>query len=191
MLEHPITFFLVRHGEAENNVRHILNSLPEKSEYPLTVRGREQVSATAGFLGTASADAIWSSPILRARETAEIVSQATGLPVNIDDRLCEVRFGVFNGRQQEEFLKKYPEAEMRLSPDPADGVESYLDIRARMTLFLRDMEERYIGKRVIIVSHGDTLEQFHGILTDEAPGRSATGWYPEKGSCTEVVWKGV
>jgi broad specificity phosphatase PhoE len=184
-----ITFYLVRHGEAENNVRHILNSLPEKSEYPLTDRGRQQVAVTADFLGTVGADVIWSSPILRARETAGIISQTTGLTVNIDDRLCEVHFGVFNGHQQEEFLKKYPEAEMRLSPDPADGVESYLDIRARLTMFLSDMEEKHTGKKVIIVSHGDTLEQLHGILTDEAPGRSATGWYPEKGSCTEVVWK--
>ncbi len=186
-----ITFYLVRHGEAENNVRHILNSLPEKSEYPLTERGREQVAVSSARLAGSGADVIWSSPILRARQTAEIISQATGLTVNIDDRLCEVRFGVFNGRQQEEFLAKYPEAEMRLSPDPADGVESYLDIRARLTTFLSDMEEKHAGKKVIIVSHGDTLEQLHGILTEEAPGRSATGWYPEKGSCTEVVWKGV
>ncbi len=184
-----IIFYLVRHGEAENNVRHILNSLPEKSEYPLTELGRKQVQTTADVLGAAKADALWSSPILRARQTAEMISAATGLTVNIDDRLCEVRFGIFNGQAQEAFLEKYPKAEMRLSPDPTDGVESYLDIRVRLTGFLRDMEERYSGKKVIIVSHGDTLEQFHGILTEEAPGRSATGWYPAKGSCTEIAWE--
>lgn len=183
-----ITFYLVRHGEAENNVRSILNSLPETTTYPLTERGRAQAALAAQSLASAHVDVIFSSPIQRTKETAEIIAEAKGLSIYFDERLCEAGMGVFNGRNQKELLKKYPDAEMRLSPDPEDGVESFLGIRGRLESFLSDVKMSYAGKNVIVVSHGDTLEQLHGILTHEAPGRSADGWYPEKGSCTKVVW---
>lgn len=185
-----MTLYLVRHGEAENNVELILNSLPEIKKYSLTGKGRSQVTLTATYLASVSADVIFSSPINRTRETAEIIGAATGLPIIFDERLREMGMGVFNGRSQAELLEKYSEPQMRLVPDPNDGVESIVDMRGRLKSFLDDMQEKYAGKKVIIVSHGDPLEQLHGILTNEAPGRSATGWYPEKGSCTEVVWKG-
>ncbi len=184
-----ITFYLVRHGEAENNVRHILNSAPVKKEYSLTEKGREQAQATAQYLATVGADVLYSSPILRARETADIIARATGLFVEIDDRLWEVGMGRFNGRSREELLEKYPEPEMRLSPDVADGMESFLHVHGRLGDFLRELSKAHSGKKVIVVSHGDPLEQMHGILTHEGPGRAALGWYPETGSCTEVIWE--
>lgn len=183
-----ITFYLVRHGEAENNVGFIMNSLPEIKKYPLTERGREQARRTAQFLATVGADAILSSPIQRAQQTADIIAQATGLSVEFDERLHETGMGIFNGKTQQAFLEKYTDPKTRISPDPADGVEGYIDMRGRLKHFLDDMQVRYAGKKVIVVSHGDPLEQLHGILINEAPGRSAAGWYPEKGSCTEVVW---
>lgn len=183
-----ITFYLVRHGEAENNILNILNSAPITKEYSLTREGKRVVTETAARLATVGAAAIWSSPILRAKETAEIISQATGLPITFDDRLWELGMGKYNGKTQGEMWAKYPDPQMRLSPDPQDEMEGILDVRGRLESFLHDMERQYEGKKVIVVSHGDPLEQFHGILTNEAPGCSATGWYPEKGSCTEVLW---
>lgn len=184
-----ITFYLVRHGEAENNVRSILNSLPETKTYSLTRRGEVSVANTAKFLAGVRPDALFSSPIQRTKETAEIIAYATELPIQFDERLREAGMGVFNEKPQRELLKKYPTSEMRLSPDTNDNMESFIDVRGRLKSFLDDLQEKYVGKKVVIVSHGDPLEQLHGMLTNEAPGRSATGWYPKKGSCTEVVWK--
>lgn len=183
-----IVLYLVRHGEAENNVRSILNSLPETKKYSLTERGRKQVSLTAEFLVKAAPDVIFSSPIERTKETAEIIAAATGLSIRFDERLHEAGMGVFNGKKQKEFLKKYSDPKMRISPDTTDGVESFIDMRGRLKSFLDDVKENYAGKKVVVVSHGDPLEQLHGILTEESPGLSAAGWYPAKGSCTEVVW---
>ena len=187
MTQH-ITFYLVRHGEAENNVRHILNSAPIKKEYALTEQGRKQAHQVATFLATVGAGALYSSPILRAKETAQAIAETTGLPIQFDDRLWEVGMGRFNEQPQEELLAKYPEPQMRLTPDTEDKMESIIEVHGRLGTFLREMCDKHIGQKVILVSHGDPLEQLHGILTHEGPGRAAEGWYPEKGSCTEVIW---
>jgi len=182
-----ITFYLVRHGEAENNVRGILNS-SDRKEYHLTERGREQVKKTAEYLATVKADLLFSSPILRARETAGIISDATGLPIMIDDRLWEVGMGTFNERSQREMLEKYPLPEMRLSPEEGDQMENFLQVRNRLDIFFEELKSRYADKKIILVSHADPLEQLHGILTSEGPGRAALGWHPETGSCTEFTY---
>lgn len=184
-----IRFFLVRHGEAEHNVLHVGSSQPEITERHLTENGKQQIGRVASMLKERGVDAIICSPLLRTRETAEILSDATGVQVDIDDRLHETGLGIFNERPIQLFFDKYPEPEMRISPDKSDGVESFIDMRGRLTSFLRDVEKHYAGKSVVIVSHGDPLEQLHGILTRESPGVSATGWYPKQGSCTEVMWK--
>lgn len=183
-----ITFFLVRHGEAENNVRNILNSAPVKKEYSLTEKGRARVEETAKYLATVGADILFCSPILRAKETAEIISQATGLPVISDDRLWEVQMGVFNGKQHQDLVRKYPEPEMRLVPDSQDGMESLLQERSRLEEFLEELREKQSGKKIILVSHEDPLEQLYGIIAHKGPGLAAIGWHPEKASYREVVY---
>lgn len=184
----PIIFYLVRHGESENNVQDIGNSLPEEVQYHLTEKGHRQVEKTAALLAEKDVDAIFASPLLRTRETAEIISLKIGLPVIFDERLCELGNGIFNNRPIREFLEKYPDPHMRISPDPADGVESLIDMRGRLESFLRDVEKRYPEGKIIVVSHGDPLEQFHGILTNESPGQSASSWMPENASHREVAW---
>jgi len=100
-----ITFYLVRHGESENNVRSILNSLPEIETYPLTQFGKEQITEVAKFLAAVNPDAIFSSPLRRTKETAEIISSAMGLKVEFDERLREAGWGEFNGKKAKSFLK--------------------------------------------------------------------------------------
>lgn len=183
-----VTLYLVRHGEAEHNVLGVGSSLPEITERHLTERGKLQIREVAEALKNTSIDAIIASPLVRTRETAAIISEATGVPVLVDDRLHETGLGIFNEQAIQLFFEKYPDPEMRLSPDEQDGVESYLDMRGRLQRFLDDLVKHTDWKTVVIVSHGDPLEQLHGILTHEAPGLSATGWYPAKGSCTKIMW---
>ncbi len=180
--------YLVRHGEAEHNVLGVGSSLPEITERHLTERGRAQIRAVAESLKDKPIAAIVSSPLVRTRETAAIISEAIGVPVDIDDRLHETTLGIFNEKPLRLFFDKYPNPEMRISPDEKDGVESYIDMRGRLERFLSDLAQHYPGQSVVIVSHGDPIEQIHGILTHEAPGISSTGWSPAKGSCTEMTW---
>lgn len=87
-------FIAVRHGESEANRLQIFSD--HESKYPLTEEGRTQVMNAARELSDVSVDGIISSPVLRARETAEILSENLGLEVIIDDRLREASMGVLN-----------------------------------------------------------------------------------------------
>jgi len=183
-----MTLYLVRHGEAENNVNHIGNALPEQQKMYLTEKGIKQVEVTAQLLATKSIDVIIASPLTRTRETASIISEKTGKEVLIDDRLHETGMGIYNGQPIEKFFSKYPDMRARVVTDGTDGVESFLDMRGRLTQFLNDIKKIYSGKKVVLVSHGDVLDQLYGMLREESIGQTLDDtYYPDKGSCKEVV----
>jgi ribonuclease H / adenosylcobalamin/alpha-ribazole phosphatase len=185
-----ITLYLVRHGEAENNVNRVGNAMPEKRKMHLTEDGIEQVHTTARFLSKQGIDAIIASPLARTRETAGIISAQTGIEVLIDDRLHETGLGIYNDGPIDKFFSKYPDMKMRISPDPLDGAESIIETRGRVESFLRDVKQVYVDKKVVVVSHGDVLDQMYGILKHQSPGQTIDDdWYPKKGSYKEVVWE--
>lgn len=185
-----IILYLVRHGEAEHNVLGVGSSLPEITERHLTERGREQIRVAAELLAEQSIDAIIASPLVRTQETAVLIAEKIGVPVQTDDRLHETGLGVFNEQPIQRFFGKYPDPTMRTSIHEADGVESFESMRERLQSFLDDIWEHYAGKTVVVVSHGDPLEQLHGLILGEGAAAAATGWYPAKGSCTKVEWQG-
>jgi len=181
------TFFLVRHGEGEQNVLRTLNSLSEGERFGLTEEGRTQVEATAKELAGEDIDFIYSSPIRRTRETAEIISTATSIGIVYDERLRETDFGVWSGRSADDFWKKYPDPASRLDGNAEDGLEGFRAMRLRLGEFLRETLAKHAGKRIVIVSHGDPLEQLHGILMKENIVVTVVGWYPKKGIATKIV----
>ncbi len=181
------TFYLVRHGEGEQNVLRILNSLSEGERFGLTEAGRAQVEATAKELAGEGIDLIYASPIRRTRETAEIISAATGASITYDERLRETDFGVWSGRSADDFWKRYPDPSSRLDGNDEDGLEGFRAMRSRLGEFLREVLNENIGKKIVLVSHGDPTEQLHGILTKEDIGTTISGWYPKKGFATKVT----
>lgn len=188
-MERATVFFLIRHGEAESNVRRILDSFPGNPAFGLTEIGRRQVSLSAVTVATEGVDAIFSSPLRRTRETAEIVSEACGgLSIRFDDRLRESDNGIWNGKSIDEFRERHPDFESYVDGIADEGTEGYGAMRERMVESVRDVLREFAGRRIAIVSHGDPLEQLHGALFGEAVGESAGGesWYPETGSATRV-----
>lgn len=159
------TFFLIRHGEAEHNVLDVASSYPETRGYHLTERGREQVNARAQELLHESIDVIFFSPLTRTRETAEILAEKTGVPSFEEVRLREPSYGVFEGGPWRLLVQKYPSPRRRLETDGTDGVESFGVVRERLLSFWEFACSRYGGKRIVVVSHGDTLQIFHGLLS--------------------------
>ena len=190
ILSPQLTLYLVRHGEAEHNVRQVLDSIVGDEVYALTPRGREQIMAVAEAIASDGAiDAILSSPMPRTRETAGLIAEKTGIEkVLYDFRLRETDFGQWEGQPIQKFFEKYPTPEARIETDGTDGVESFLSQRDRCAEFLADLKEHYLGKRVVIVSHGDTLEQLHGLIIGESVSEAAMGWSPAKGEMIKMKY---
>lgn len=184
------TYYLVRHGEAENNVLGILNAT-SKGEYALTLRGKAQAQATAEFLVAKPIDFIVTSPLLRARETADIIQMATDKPLLVDMRLCEPQFGTFEGQPIKTFLEFMKTHGGRTVGSPELGIEGFMDIRERVRSFLLALNETFQGKHVVIVSHMDTLQEIYGELCREPvgaeQGEKLERWYPKNGSCRVVI----
>jgi broad specificity phosphatase PhoE len=190
ILSPQLTLYLVRHGEAEHNVKQVLDSIVGDEVYALTPRGREQITAVAEAIASDGAiDAILSSPMPRTRETAGLIAEKTGIEkVLYDFRLRETDFGQWEGQPIQKFFEKYPTPETRIETDGTDGVESFLSQRDRCAEFLADLKEHYLGKRVVIVSHGDTLEQLHGLIIGESVSEAAMGWSPAKGEMIKMKY---
>lgn len=179
----------MRHGEAENNILGLLNSGTGKREYPLTELGCAQVAKTASFLQSEAIDFIVSSPVLRARQTAEILKDMLQVPLSIDRRLCEAGFGSFEETSHQAFVEFMKTHGTRAVGAPELGVEGYMDIRERVRAFLEATTTAFSGKKIVIVSHADTLQEMYAELIGEPIGSEQGDgrWFPEKASCLIVT----
>ncbi len=154
-------YFAVRHGEAENNTKGIISSKAENPHH-LTETGRKQVAEAAEWLAAQNVkkafDYIYVSPFLRTRETAEIIAKKIGIPADriiVDPRIGELNAGDYNGMEFQEFLKKFKFGE-RFDTQLPHG-ENYVGLKKRMGDFIYDLEKKYFGKRILIVSHDSPL----------------------------------
>jgi broad specificity phosphatase PhoE len=154
-----LRFFFVRHAESEANVLGIFSNIGWK--HPLTDLGRMQAKRLAEFLANEKVTRIFSSPVMRAVQTSEILSERLGIPFTVAAGLREYDVGVFEGLPIEagKELKREVEAAWYYQKDYArclPGGESFLDIRARFTLFVQEQIDafRYTDETVVLVSHG-------------------------------------
>ncbi len=187
-MKHPeTTFYLVRHGESENNVEGILSSWPEKRIFHLTENGREQAKKAGERLIGKQATRIYSSPITRALETARIVSGIIGTDIVVDERLRETDFGIYDCESHDIRFKKYASDLDRIDTDDRE-IEGLRKVRDRIGKFIDDVIRNDAGKKIVIVSHGDPLELMRGILLGQTIEESLLEWAPENASVTEVLF---
>ncbi|HXA39280.1 MAG TPA: histidine phosphatase family protein [Phenylobacterium sp.] len=160
--------YLVRHGQTEfNHERRIQGHV----DSPLTELGVRQARAVGRLLADLIREPegwrIVSSPLGRARSTAEIVSQALGgLPVELDERLKEMSWGAHDGRLRAELEAEHPETFGRTgwAFDAATG-ESYEDVAARVGDWLAGLPPEP-ERKVIAVSHGISGRVLRGLYAD-------------------------
>ena len=146
-------YFLMRHGEAENNIKRVVSVNPETAHH-LTDFGRKQVESTTKKLLSKKIDIIVSSPFLRARETAEIVSKMLKLnpkAVVFDERLREFGAGEFDGRDEDEIRTYFKTHQMFLESMP--GGENFTETKRRLGEALEDLEKKYQDKNILIITH--------------------------------------
>jgi isoleucyl-tRNA synthetase len=157
-------FILSRHGEAEHNVKNISSSYPETFINNLTTKGVERARGLAQVIqDQGGVDMIFSSDLARTKQTAETVGKLLNVPVEFDMRLREYNFGVYNGKPADQFDKVFA-AEKRWESFP-EGGESNKQVQDRMVDFINDVNTKYNGKKILVVSHGDPiyrLLQYYG-----------------------------
>ena len=148
---------LIRHGESEGDILQVHEG---RADLLLTDRGRLQAREMAKVVKEKyMPEVIWASTLKRARETAEILSQETGLEVIEDDDLREYNNGVLAGLPYAEAKVRYPEPEGGRKPhERIEDGESELEFRFRAeTVFSKILTESEGRKRVAIVSHGGMI----------------------------------
>ena len=147
------TYFVLRHGEAENNTKMVISSRAENPHH-LTEKGRGQVAAAAEWLADKKIDLVFVSPFVRTRETAAIVAKRLNLSsekIIIEKSIHELDAGAYNGMDFRDFISKFP-FDQRFDMRPPEG-ENYVDIKKRMGDFVYSLEKKYSGKRILIVTH--------------------------------------
>jgi len=149
-----VNLFLIRHGETLSNRRRIYAG---KSPEPLTERGRMQAIETATTLKDMHINAIYTSPIRRAVETAEIIGDLTGKDYTIIDDLREMELGPWEGLSEEEISRLYPHewsiwltrpAELRLN-----GRETLEELLCRAINGIKKIRDCCPDGNPVIITH--------------------------------------
>jgi len=165
--------FLIRHGRSTWNAEHRFQGWADP---PLDDEGQEQARRLAERLqGNGKAMvALYTSPLRRAQETADIIGETLGLPVTPDERLKEGGVGVLTGLTWAQVEERY--ADVKQSFERADesieipGGEDAELFRARVTAVFDEIVARHAGETVGVVSHGGTLGTYFNYLIG-LPGR--------------------
>lgn len=147
------TYYVCRHGEAENNAKMVISSLAENPHH-LTDKGKKQAEEAGKWLSNKKIDLIYVSPFLRTRETAEIIAKRIGFDkkkIILDTRISEINAGVWNGKGFNDFVKAFSHAD-RFIETPENG-ENYVSIKKRVGDLLYGLEKEHEGKNILIVSH--------------------------------------
>jgi broad specificity phosphatase PhoE len=150
------TVYLARHGESDWNAA---NRFQGHSDRPLTNLGRRQAEALAELVAQENVDAIYSSPLIRALETARIVAARTGLEVTELDGLREVDTGSWSGLSRAEVQERFPEGFERWIAGGSgweDG-ETYEEMGERVLGAIRAIAAAHPNGRVLVVSHGGPI----------------------------------
>ncbi|MFI7190752.1 bifunctional RNase H/acid phosphatase [Nocardia nova] len=195
----PTRLLLLRHGQTELSVERRYSG---RGNPDLTALGREQAARAAKYLA-AKGDiaAVVTSPLGRARETAQAAAQALDVPVRVLDALTETDFGEWEGLTFTEAAQRDPGLHQRWLGDPslpAPGGESFAQVRERVEAARRDLLALYPGQNVVVVSHVTPIKTLLQLALEVGPSLlyrlhldlaslSIAEFYPDGGSSVRLV----
>lgn len=165
------SIIFLRHGQAKNNIERILTG--RTPGIPLTQKGIEQAEKAAKFLEQMNISAIYSSPIERARHTAEIVGKHNSLDVTIDDRLIELDMGKFTGVPYDEIFSSHGNVFMKFYNGELEiahnGVETFSEVKKRVLGIVDHVIENHPNQNVVLVTHMDPIKAMLSTVVDLTP----------------------
>lgn len=146
---------MFRHGQTEWNINLRLQGT---ADIPLNKTGIDQVAQAAAFIG--DWDVLLTSPLARARHSAEILSPALNLEPVVSERLLERSFGIGEGMTYEQWRQRYAQLES------IPGAESETSVFSRCQKLLDEIKLEHSGKRVLVVTHGALIRFVLNLVTD-------------------------
>ena len=161
----------LRHGQAKNNTDRVLAGRTEG--IPLTDVGIKQAEHTAELLEHMNISAIYSSPIQRAKHTAEIVGKHNSIDVTIDDRLIELDMGKFTGLPYHEIINSHGNVFMKFYNGELEiahnGVETFSEVKKRVRGIVEHVIEKHDDENVVLVTHMDPIKAMLSTIIDISP----------------------
>jgi broad specificity phosphatase PhoE len=180
--------YCVRHGESTFNLE---GRLQGQSDTRLSPLGQKHATAIADTLGRLEIDAVYASPLLRAKETAQPLADALKLPIVCDDRLKEINIGIFQGTLAADLGDHFPQEAARWrSQDPdfrIPGGESRRDLMSRAKAAFDDIHASG-HRQVVVVAHGGVLAAAFKSLIGVPAERNPFMLY--NGSISMLEWTG-
>ncbi len=182
-------------------IRHVVQKTSgDPGLSPLGVKQAERLRDRLAASGEIAADIVISSTMLRAKQTAEIIAPALGLPIIFDDEVQEQRPGEALNMSEEEFREKFGPVEFEQKPyfRLAPGAESWVEFSLRASTALQRITREHDGKTIVIICHGGIIDasflfflglsslQFPQVLFD-THNTSITHWYKEANDWVEQL----
>ena len=146
--------YFIRHGDVYNPTDIVYGRLPG---FGLSEKGKKQIEQAAKYLKTQNINFLYSSPILRAQQTAEIIQKELGLPkINYSEYITEILTSV-QGKTSTYAHKTYPNFDIFAGPGKDITGETIGDVSDRIEQFIYNIQKKYSGKNIVAVTHGDLL----------------------------------
>jgi broad specificity phosphatase PhoE len=153
----PCFMYLVRHGATANNIAKPPRLQGCRTDPPLSDTGRRQARATADLLARYEISAVYASPLLRSRETAEIIAAPHKIDVRQFDEILEVDVGEWEERTWDDIERSNPEAYRLFMEDPGRnsyfGGESFGQVQDRVVPAFERLMAGHGGQQIVVAGH--------------------------------------
>lgn len=172
------TVYFVRHAEAMGN---ILEFFQGRTDCEVSLKGYKQLEFLSERFKNISIDIIYSSPLIRSRETASAVNKYHNSEIIIDDRIIEIDGGDWEGKNWADLPKTHPKEydlwQNHMHDFYIENGESMIQVFDRMRSAVIDIISENIGKTIVIVSHGCALRNYLCYANGDSIDKLAeVGW---------------
>lgn len=185
-------YYIARHGRSESNEGHYISSLVTNEDH-LTDEGKEQAKELAQSIKDQGVDLIVTSDFMRTFETAEIVASELGLSADQvvkNEQFREAAAGEYEGKTWEEYHAQFSGPKEKWTKEVPNG-ENFLDVKRRVAKGLYGLEEKYEGKKILIVSHGLALEMMCLTALGASRDRSVVAQENDEFHFKNVEWREI
>ncbi|SFB74464.1 histidine phosphatase family protein [Butyrivibrio sp. YAB3001] len=177
--------WVTRHGQTELNARKLMQG---RIDIPLNETGKKQALSVRDKIGAVKFDAVYSSPLCRAVETASVISGFDASKIIIDERIIEADFGIYDNKPYAAvglpMTLYWTVPELFPAPETAETIDS---MKIRVNSFFADLEQKDY-QNVLIACHGGIIRVIRGYLENAKRGYI---WRPRPKNCEVRVYQSV